>query len=351
MSSGLNTAPSWMDSRIVWAMAWWTLGGTVSAIGLVLALHTALTGAPFPADWRIVLFLVAWFTLLPMPELAWSALQARREVWVARVAPLSAVRVAERDFWMTLGLSLLVTALPLSMGAVLAPPPGGAAAAVLFANGLLGGTLGLGVIAAAAWRGQLPAAWALPGVSGLLLAPFVLMPDDNWAVWQSAQGWRAGVLLALLATPVLAVRLLRNGLQSDQSAARSETEPRIALRTRMHGWLRGFTEQFRLVDGGGIAVAMGAWYPITSQLFSRLPEAGIFTPMNSDATPVALLRIFALTMLPLCLLSTPNLHWRQLLAPGGALRTRLGMSIVLTSYGVSCGFLFLICAPVALGIC
>jgi hypothetical protein len=339
----------WMDQASGTAMVMWALAGAAAVVGLVLALQTAVSGEPFPASWYRNLTLAVWCTLLPIPGMAWAALQAQRQVWLARVAPAQGIRVATRAFWRTLGVSFAVAVLPLIGVALLAPPSGGSGAFALFVTGLMAGTLTAVVIVSAAWRGELPALWILPGLAALAAMILKLIPEQHMWLWQAADGFRFDALLAMAMSPAAAVLLLWPAL-GVRSRARP-LAPAPALRTLAKQQFRSLTERLRYVDGASsIGVLGGLWGQLPQQFINRQPEGLLFMPWGSTFTSAGPWRLLALTLVAGALLSTPALHWRHLLAPRGALRASLGWKIWLTTYLMVASVLTAVLAPIGLGV-
>ncbi len=322
----------WLGEVSIGFVFLWAVGGAVSLVGLVLALQTALSGNPFPVRWHRAFVPMVWATLLPIPAAAWASFQSQRSVWVARVAPRAAAKAVARVFWLTMLTSWAVTFIPLCLMVLLAPPPGGTTAAVLWAAGLCGGTLGFGVIAAAAWRGQLAAGWVLPGLLALLLAPSVLASELQWNTWQAAQGWRGAALVLLAASPALAWWLLGPHIKGHWTGSDGAAPARTPLRSHVSQRLRRFTERFRFVDANAGAVLGGLWAQMPLQIYNRDPEGLLFSPWDSGVTLSVFYRIALTMVIALSLLSAPALHWRHSLAPGGSVRRHLGVNTFCITY-------------------
>lgn len=339
----------WMDQASGTAMVMWALAGAAAVVGLVLALQTAVSGEPFPASWYRNLTLAVWCTLLPIPGMAWAALQTQRRVWLARVAPVQGIRVATRAFWQTLGVSCAVAVLPLIGVAWLAPPSGGSGAFSLFVTGFMAGTLTAAVIVSAAWRGELPALWIVPGLAALVAIVFQLVPEQHMWLWQAGYGFRAEALLAMTISPAAAVLLLWPAL-SPRSRVHAP-HGRRALRSLVTQRFRSLTERLRYVDGASSAgMLAGFWGQLPQQFINRQPEGLLFMPWGSTFTAAGTWRLLALTFVASALLSTPALHWRHLLAPRGALRAHLGWQIWLTTYLMVVCVLTVSLAPIGLGV-
>lgn len=330
---------AWSDMVSGSAMVLWMLAGAVAAAGTVMALvHAVATDAPFPPSWLRTISLLLWLCLLPLPGLALGTLLAQRAVWAGRVAPRPALQAVGAAWRWTLGLGLALTLLPLWLLAVLVLPPPAAGALALFSSGLMLGTLALGSLACAAWRGLISSAWVLPGLGALVATPWVWATPAEAQAWQAATGWRAAVLLALAASPVVAVRVLREALRSEPGVACrpvSANTPNRSLQARWQRWQHEWGGRLRALDAGSAAGMMGGiWGQLPQQFINRNPEGLMFLPWGSSFTPLGGYRLLLFTMLALVLLRSPSLHWRHLLAPGAGLRPRLGWEVAVNSYGL-----------------
>jgi len=326
-----------VDMVSTWGLALWIAAGTVAIVGLMLGLQVALTGTTMPPSWLRTISLLLWLCLLPLPGLAFGALQAQRAVWVGRVAPRHALAVAQAAWRLTLGTGLALTLLPLLLLGVMALPPDAAAAFALFGSGLMLGTVALGTLASAAWRGLVPSVWVLPGVCALVASPVVWTTMPEIQAWQAAEGWRAAVLVMLAASPALAWAVLRQALSPDGGALARQplAEPGRAhsLQARWQRLAHEWGGRLRALDGGStVAIMGGLWGQLPQQFFNRNPEGLVFMPWGSSLTPLGGYRLLVLTMLALVMLRSPSLHWRHQLAPGATLRTRLGWEVAVHTW-------------------
>jgi hypothetical protein len=322
-----------MDMLSGWSALLWMLTGAVAIVGLVMGLQTALTGAALPPSWLRTMSLLLWLCLLPLPGLAFSRLQAQRAVWVSRVAPRPALISANKAWQLTLRIGLALSLLPLLLLGVMGLPPRGAAGFALFSSGLMLGTVGLGTLASAAWRGLVPSVWVLPGVCALAASPLVWATPAQAQAWQAAEGWRAAVLLVLAASPALAFAVLREALRLDGGVVARPVAEDANGHSLQARWQRVWHEwggRLRALDGGSaLGMLGGLWGQLPQQFINRNPEGLMFMPWGSSFTPLGGYRLLAFTLLALALLRSPSLHWRHHLAPGAALRSRLGGEVAL----------------------
>lgn len=352
----------WMDSAARPAVVAWVLMAAVMVLGTVLALQSACNGAAFPDNWHRLLTAVTWVLLLPISGAAWGALQAQRSVWHARVAPGRALRSARRAFSRTLAVSLALAVLPLALIALLAPPLTSFASHGFLVTALMTGTLSLGLIAAAAWRGQIRATWAWPGLLALLALSPALLGEEGWAQWQQPEGWRNALLVAFLASPGLAAWLTWPHCAAEAPARPSPWRALLAephsgrgsedgLRGRLLRLKARASERFRLLDKGGLAGAMSGFsWQLPQQIINGRSEGLLFMPWGSEITPLDVYRWLLLALVPLALTSSPSLHWRHLLAPGGALRHQLGAQIATTTFVLVVTFMGSVTAAIGLGV-
>lgn len=328
--------PAVLDNVSGWSLFLWVMAGAIATVGLVIGLQTALTGAAFPPAWLDRFSLLFWLCLLPLPGLAFATLQAQRAVWVLRVAPRQALH-GVRDAWhLTLGTGLALTLLPMLLLGVLVLPPSEAAAFAWFSCGLMLGTVGLGTLASAAWRGLIPSVWVLPGVCVLVASSWVWGAPTEAQAWRSAEGWRAVVLLALVASPALAFGLLREALRLDGGVVVRPVAGRgsgHSLQARWQGLSHEWGSRLRALDGGAAVGMLGGFgWHLPQQFIHRNPEGLMFMPWGSSFTPLDGYRQLLFAMLALVLLRSPSLHWRHQLAPGAALRARLGWEVAIRTW-------------------
>ncbi|MBL8327757.1 MAG: hypothetical protein JNJ71_02825 [Rubrivivax sp.] len=343
----------------------WVLAGALATVGLILGVQTALSDVPFPASWHQGLTLAMWALVLPVPGLAWDALQAQRAVWRARVSPRAAVKAAERAFRRTLGWTLTLALLPLALiGLMTLPLP----QATLNAAGLwalMAGSMSFGLLFAAAWRGDLPAAWAWPWIMILIAVPVTLLPAASWALWAAAEGWRGAVMLAMGLAPLAALgwsarteqnlnavdRGGRAGRGDAVSIAPGLPPEMRGLRARIAGWKQWLKAHVSPIDGPwGISMAGYIVSQLPQQLMMRREEGLLFRSWGSEVTVTVGYRVGFLALWVVMLTASPALHWRHLLAPGGSLRQRLGHQIIFTTWLLVTGVLAIMLAVVGGGI-
>lgn len=322
----------WLGQVSGWALVLWSVAVLASVVGVAMAVYAARSGVPLaPGSLRLVtLFL--WAALLPVPGLAWAHFQGQCEVWRARVSPQRPLRQVKRVWWRTLGCTALVAILPLWLMAWLGLPPDGSAGFSLYSLSLMLALLSLLTVSAAAWRGMLAEVWVVPG--WFVLAFFVLMPEDGWARWAAAEGWRAGVLGLLLTTPALAWGLLRRALRDDLSSRAVGSRPprRPSLRDRWQRWQEDGAGRLRALDGGAAGALGAIWGQLPLQIVRQQEEGLLFMLWQSTMTISAVVRLLAFTCFALVMLRGPALHWRHLLAPGAVLRSRLGWQVALSTW-------------------
>ncbi|MCU0774075.1 MAG: hypothetical protein MUC74_06085 [Ideonella sp.] len=318
-----------------WGPVLWVLSAAVAIVATMIALHTAIAGGQLPRDTHHLMCVALWVLLLPWPGLALGRWQQQRNVWVARVAPTPMLRSLRSGWGSCLAATAAVAVLPVWLVAALAPPPGGAPGFMLWAAGLMLGTLAAGTLASAAWRGLVASVWLLPGMAIIVAGAVVMNLDAERAAWQAADGWRALILLLLVLSPAATLWLLRDLLTVD-----GRTRLGHALRATEHspqarwGRLRAeWQAHFRSVDGGsGLALLGGLSGQLPQQFWNRQPEGLMFMPWDSTVTPLGIYRLLFFTLLALSMISSRTLHWRCLLAPGAAWRARLGVEVAASTW-------------------
>jgi hypothetical protein len=339
----------WMDQASGSAIYLGFLGSCAALVALFLGASTASSGEPLAASWYRHLTFFMWCLLLLMSSAARAALHARTTVWRARVAPNAVVLSATRAFWYTLSRMGTVTVLPLLVMIGLAPPLSGAGSATLLVLGLMGGSLSATAVAGAAWRGQLPAVWTLPGLLLLLGSLVLFFSESQWSQWQAGDGFRTAVLVALAASPAATAALLRSTLVVPSEARTGEQK--VVLRAVVAQGFRCLFERLRYVnDVAWIGIASAGWgMLIQGYVFGQV--SGLWAiGWGSNFTTADPWWLVWLTMQVSFLLSTPALHWRHLLAPNGTLRRRLGLSIWLTTYLTVVGTLALVFGILGIGL-
>lgn len=315
-----------LDWGSPWVSLCWILMVPVAFVAVMLAASSALSGHAYPRGGHRFVSLLIWLLVVPVPGMAWHSLQAQCAVWTARLAP----RLAVQQALIAWRRSLLVTAalglLPLWLVAALAPPAGGGFGLALLASAMVLGTLALGSLASAAWRGHVHGAWVLPGWALTLGIVASFAADDaTWGKWSAAQGWQLGLLWALVFSPLLAWPMLRDSA--------SQMKPKRMGPSLQHRWrlaTDGLEPNGRLMQPGawGFVAPLGIQFSIGA--LSSKSALSWFGLSHVNATDGLRLGLF--TMLALaCLTTGSTVSWRQALAPGAPSRSQLGWQVAKSS--------------------
>ncbi len=308
-----------------WAVAWLAavfFGGGVA----LMAIAFAATGNTLSPGWHSGFLVVSAALLLPLPFLSMAHLHAQRGVWLGRVAPLSAWRLALVDHRHTLLISWALAALPLVLQRLLTWREGDSpVATALFAAwplAALSGWLGVGLLLAAALAGSV--AWPWAGVAAVAMAAVAMAAP--WLQGADSLGAVLATVCAALLGP-LALQRVHNSLQ--RPPARSGALLGPGPWRQLSQTFGAFSERFRVVDGpagGGIVVSVLVQWAI----YAGNPYAGgaPFQAWGSSVSALHALRLLLFTALAAALLRGAVLHWRVLLAPGGSVRRHIGLRVV-----------------------
>lgn len=270
---------------------------------------------PAHQAWLWVMFVWVLLFLGTTPLSTVPRLKALWAVSVARRLPRAWHPSTLQDHRGTLASNLALAALALSaIAAVVALPSGvGNRLALVWA-------LVAWVALFMAWQLVLASTWHrllrhLPGWGSALVLGGVSVAGSWGGLFLSAPPWL--LVFAWLSLP-LAVACLHRNLQGEQQAPDPDIRtphdrPRWAL------WRGRLALPFRRVDDG---LQIGVVGFLLSQMpfawSTAYPDARVLVPMGTSLTWAHGLRLTVITWTALMVLQVSALHWRHLLAPGGA---------------------------------
>lgn len=353
-------APPWLSLLPPGAQALLVFAAAAAVLWGWLAMLSANHQTQWPA--RPTLQVLAMWLAVPLlcalASLATDEARRRIALWRQRRVPGLGVQQTLRSWHRLMLVLLAVTLLPMLLTAALhrLDPHHLAGDLRLLREPLL--TLhyaGLALLASAGWRGLLPAGW--------MLALLLLLLE--WAL-RLARVWDPGPAQALLQAAGLAftlplawylcARQLR-ALPTTLAAAtgRSWAPPAgpPAARDGLALLRRDLARRWQALDPGTTSISGSLfWMLLVMPSLAGTGTASVLPGWGSDVNALQLLRPLCLCLLVTPLLRCPGLHWRQLLAPGGTSRQRLGWQILRASLvGVGLATTLALAFPLALLAC
>jgi hypothetical protein len=298
----------------------WNLFLVIGALFGIVMVAVVLNNRQFTAGWQMGLAALQFFVLLPLPFIAGHNLHQSRRVLMSRAAPLSAWRLEVRAVCVTLFMAWLLTS----------------------ACGV-----GLTLIALTS-TAEVNSAIAYCGLSAVYMAFFT--------VTSSPQLWFKGVIWPLGCLPPLITWGLRDsghGFADFQDAPWLSVALGVLVLLAVLCWLHSSTVRSLRVQPDRSQRSQGHWYEFLKSKFrrpfidtdqqpftvlpvliaSQLPmvlqdSISLLSAWGDDVTAWNLIRVLCLAGYAHMLLTSSDVHARNLLAPGGAFRRRLGQRVV-----------------------
>jgi hypothetical protein len=321
-------------------VVFWLIAAGMAGLAVLLAVLHSATDKLLPTAWQTGFTIVSAALLLPLPFFTLDHLRAQHGVWLGRVAPLSAWRLALADHRRTLFVSWALAALPLVLLRLLAGPGGStgvdAALSVLWPVALLGALLGMALLLAAALAGLLTWPWGCAAALALLALAVPVMGDaallrlpaavnSHQADGLAAGLWAVG-LVAMVAVLPFAVHQVHQRLMCPLGAVAAPRGPAPWQRF-VQAW-SAFNARWRLVDSPvNVGIVLMVLFQLPNQFTSNVDKQ-FFQAWGSSVSLLHGLRLLVLTALAATLLRGAVLHWRVLLAPGGSVRRHIGLRVV-----------------------
>lgn len=311
---------------------WLTALGVLALAALLLSLGRASGGSSFSAELHGWLLTIGAALLSPVPFFTLDRLQAKRRVWLGRLAPRGVWLVLLADHRRDLLASWAMVALPLMAWRFIGRPATEAwaqtALAVGLTAGLLAGVLGAALVTASGFSTILATRWAALGALVLtalltggagVAAP---TPDHGEAAALATAFMVLGGALPLLALRHIEVRLVIWRI-TPAGAPLSWWARLAALGARL-------SERWRLVDRpatkGSLLTVLLIQLP--NNLTNSNEEARFLQAWGSTVTAGHGLRLACMVLVAYFSLRCIDMHWRVHLLPGGSGRRWLGLRII-----------------------
>ncbi len=302
----------------------WRIFMLINAMFALLILSVVIYTGSFTSDWQKGVTALQFFVLLPLPMIAGAHLVQSRRVLMSRAAPLATWRKEVRDVCRTLFMAwVIASGCSLALALMLRTTAAELDESIAY-SGLSATYMGLLTLMAAPQLGLRNWRWLI-GIAPMLLA-FGLdaaghtFSDLKRAPWSM---WVVGTVL-LSTTLVFLYRRTLAPLKVGTEKARHSNQ----------AWTQRITDWFRLPL---IDPTQQPYVLLPMLLAGYLPFAfttdanTLLSTLGGDVTTWNVVRVLLLTVYAGIFLCSRDLHWRNLLAPGGVFRRRLGLRIVITT--------------------
>jgi hypothetical protein len=301
-------------------VALWQLAIAISGLFAVVVLAMVIYTGRFTVGWQMGFAAVQIFALLPLPLIALNNLSQSRRVLMLRAAPLSTWRQEVRAVCGTLFSAWLITSACSLIVMLMVQSNIEEVAAVMVNGGLLALLMAWVILIAAPQMGLRAAAWLLPLIP-LLFIGKIRASGLQFADLQAFPWLTLGVGLTLL---LAALAWLHH------CTVRTPQAQPDHVSVSRGTWLKDLARRFRmpLIDRDQQPFVL-----LPTLIASQLPlmmqsSFYLLSKWDDDISAWNLVRVLLMMAYAGMLLSSNDLHVRNLLAPGGVFRRRLGQRIV-----------------------
>ena len=296
----------------------------LSALIALLIFAVVVYTGKFTAGWQMGAAALQCFVLLPLPLFAGFSLSQSRRILMSRVAPLALWRIEVRHVCGGLFVAWAVVS-GCSLALTLAFSSGTAEFEVAVAYcGFSAIYMVLITLIVAPQLGLRKFVWLL-GIAPLLLIFGLDVTGHTFSDLKSAPWSLLFSGLTLLSATL--VWLHNRTVRPLEAMVGQATQKSPSRKDKLADWFR-----LPLIDPDQkpyvlLPVLLASQLPFlfTTTSFSMLSAIG------GDITAWNVVRVLMLTVYAQMFLSSRDLHWRHLLAPGGVFRRRLGQRIVMTT--------------------
>lgn len=359
----------WEEGWVLGLLVVWLAGVSVFAMTSALSIFAPwhLEIEPYADGWHRLLALSAALPMTLVPSAAGLMLE-RSQVWIQRIAPTMAWRQTQRavTLWVCIGVGAVLGSLLVLSAA--SPPRAGFQAHAAHTLAWVSGVLMAGWCLRAAWIGTLPGWWAVPALALIGWLVDGLADSGSWAAWQAGEGaprvalwvlpilWTAwacawvvlpsGALKSGPGRPTGATGGIMPGTWGLVAQDGSGGDPRgLGAALQLAGaWMRHHAHGIGPLAGTAGGVFGAFFYQAPKSLHDALEHGKASVYFPAWGSEIALHEAFWGTVAWLMIamvFCAGGLHWRDVLAPGGVVRRRFGLRVMLTTWGLLTGLVLL----------
>jgi hypothetical protein len=315
---GLDTLPAGISAA-------WSLFLLIAALFALVIFAVVIYTGKFTSGWQMGVAALQFFVLLPLPMIAGFNLAQSRRVLMSRAAPMAVWRKEVREVCGSLFVAWAVVSGCSVLLALLLHASATELEDTIANSGFSAVYMVLVTLIATPQLGLRNFVWLL-GIAPLLLIFGLDVTGHTFSDLKSAPWSLLFVGLTLLSVTLIwlhnrTVRPLK--VQTVQATQKS-----TLWKFKLDDWFR-----LPLIDPDQKPFLL---LPILlASQFSLLYRTSfsMLNTLGDDVTPWNVIRVWVLITYAQVFLSSRDMHWRNLLAPGGVFRSRIGQRIVISTLG------------------